>query len=118
MTTTGNSRDIYSGVVAPFDPFADAEADDKVVTKGVVHIRIQQRNGRKSLTTVQGLDPKIDFSKLIKAFKKEFCCNGCLVDSEELGKIIQLQGDQRAKVRQFLIEETLAAKERIKVHGT
>ena len=24
-----------------------------------VHIRVQQRNGRKSLTTIQGLDPKV-----------------------------------------------------------
>lgn len=36
------------------DPFAEAERGDDVLTKGLVHIRLQQRNGRKSLTTVQG----------------------------------------------------------------
>ena len=33
------------------DPFADAEADNQ--QKDLVHIRVQQRNGRKCITTVQ-----------------------------------------------------------------
>jgi translation initiation factor SUI1 len=38
----------------PFsDPFTDEKATDSSTTKDYVHIRIQQRNGRKSLTTVQ-----------------------------------------------------------------
>ncbi|TOF73226.1 hypothetical protein CGJ15_27390, partial [Vibrio parahaemolyticus] len=38
-----------------FDPFADAaRGTDEGVQDGLVHIRIQQRNGRKTLTTVQG----------------------------------------------------------------
>lgn len=105
------------GVAAPFDPFADADGDDKVVTKGIVHIRLQQRNGRKSLTTIQGLDEKLDLAKITKAFKKQFCCNGCVVENEELGKVIQLQGDQREKVKAFLADEELASKKMIKVHG-
>lgn len=105
------------GVTAPFDPFADADGDDKVVTKGIVHIRLQQRNGRKSLTTIQGLDDKLDLAKLTKAFKKEFCCNGCVVENKELGKVIQLQGDQREKVKGFLSDEDIASKKMIKVHG-
>lgn len=106
-----------AGVAAPFDPFADAAGDDEVVTKGIVHIRLQQRNGRKSLTTIQGLDEKLDLNKLTKAFKKEFCCNGCVVDNKELGKVIQLQGDQRDNVKKFLAEEEIASKKMIKVHG-
>lgn len=105
------------GVAAPFDPFADADGDDQVVTKGIVHIRLQQRNGRKSLTTIQGLDEKLDLNKLTKAFKKEFCCNGCVVENKELGRIIQLQGDQREKVKSFLSDEDIASKRMIKVHG-
>ena len=39
-----------------FDPFADAaKGNDEGVQDGLVHIRIQQRNGRKTLTTVQVL---------------------------------------------------------------
>ena len=38
--------------------------------KSKVHIRTQQRNGRKSITTVQGLDEDLDLKKICKAFKK------------------------------------------------
>jgi translation initiation factor SUI1 len=48
-----------------------------------------------------------DSKKLLKAFKKEFACNGTLVDDEELGKVIQLQGDQRLKISNFLTDEGL-----------
>ncbi|CAG8604379.1 3302_t:CDS:2 [Acaulospora morrowiae] len=79
-------------------------------------IRIQQRNGRKTLTTVQGLPSDYDQKKLLKAFKKEFACNGTLVQDEELGQVIQLQGDQRLKVQNFLSEEGID-KKIIKIHG-
>ncbi|KAF0396052.1 eukaryotic translation initiation factor 1 [Gigaspora margarita] len=81
-----------------------------------VDIRIQQRNGRKTLTTVQGLPSEYDQKKLLKAFKKEFACNGTLVQDEELGQVIQLQGDQRIKVQNFLAEEGIE-KKLIKIHG-
>ena len=80
-------------------------------------IRIQQRNGRKTLTTVQGLPTNFDQKRILKTFKKEFACNGTLVNDEELGEVIQLQGDHRAKVSQFLISEEIAKKEDVKIHG-
>jgi len=43
---------IYAPSMLPADAFADAaETDDS--GKDYVHIRIQQRNGKKSLTTIQ-----------------------------------------------------------------
>lgn len=39
-------------------------------TEDKIHIRIQQRNGRKTLTTVQGIADDYDKKKLVKAFKK------------------------------------------------
>jgi translation initiation factor 1 len=47
---------------------------------------------------------------------QEFACNGTLVDDEEMGQVIQLQGDQRAKMSSFLTEEGIPAAT-IKVHG-
>ncbi len=38
--------------------------------KNYVHIRIQQRNGRKSITTVAGLSPELDLKKILRALKK------------------------------------------------
>ena len=35
-----------------------------------VHIRIQQRNGRKTLTTVQGISQSYDLKKIAKVCKK------------------------------------------------
>ncbi len=42
----------------------------------LIHIRVQQRNGRKCITTVQGLDSALDLKKILKAIKKAECCNG------------------------------------------
>ncbi|KAI8868577.1 translation factor sui1-like protein, partial [Ramicandelaber brevisporus] len=80
-------------------------------------IRIQQRKGRKMLTTVQGLPPEIDPKLVLKALKKIFACNGTVVQDEELGEVLQLTGDQRTKVQQFLLEEQISNKDQIKVHG-
>lgn len=88
-----------------------------MINQKVVHIRLQQRNGRKSLTIVHGLDELIDFEKVIKLFKKDFCCNGCIVKDTQLGRVIQLQGDQRENVKRFLIEEEISSVRFITVHG-
>ena len=53
------------------DPFADAaKGDESGVQDGLVHIRIQQRNGRKTLTTIQGLSTEYDLKKIVRACKK------------------------------------------------
>ncbi|KAK4355278.1 hypothetical protein RND71_024249 [Anisodus tanguticus] len=51
--------------------FAEASADNSGAgSKDYVHIRIQQRNGRKSLTTVQGLKKEFSYNKILKDLKK------------------------------------------------
>ncbi|GAA6022958.1 hypothetical protein JCM10207_007729 [Rhodosporidiobolus poonsookiae] len=107
----------------PYDAFADEGADEEVVEEvkkakqaDHIHIRIQQRNGRKTITTLQGVPTEYDPKKLLKAFKKEFACNGSIVEHEEMGKVIQLQGDQRQNIFNILVEEGIE-KDTIKVHG-
>jgi hypothetical protein len=51
------------------DPFADT-GDDTPTSGNYVHIRIQQRNGRKTLTTVQGIPAEYDQKRILKALKK------------------------------------------------
>eukprot|EP00124_Ichthyophonus_hoferi_P001311 Ihof_evm12s64 gene=Ihof_evmTU12s64 len=101
-----------------FDPFADAERDHEEaggsVQSGLVHIRIQQRAGRKTLTTVQGIAEEYDKKRLVKAFKKQFACNGTVVDHPEYGEVIQLQGDQRNHICEFLVAEGLVKKDQLK----
>ncbi|KAI9362329.1 translation initiation factor SUI1 [Pilaira anomala] len=102
----------------PFDPFADVEEEQGGgSTTNYLHLRIQQRNGRKTLTTLQGLPKEIDSKRLLKAVKKAFACNGTVVEDEEHGEIIQMQGDQRMKMAEFLVSEGIAKKAEIKVHG-
>jgi len=102
------------------DPFANDTAKDASgagSSTQLIHIRSQQRNGRKSITTVQGLGKSIDYKKVIRALKKQFSCNGTVIEDPEHGPIIQLQGDQRMSVKSFLEEECLCQPDQIRIHG-
>jgi translation initiation factor 1 len=95
------------------DPFQDrSDGSDNLV-----HVRIQQRNGRKTLTTVQGISQDYDLKRIVKVCKKEFACNGTVVDHPEYGEVIQLQGDQRNNISDFLIKVGLVRKDQLKMHG-
>eukprot|EP00250_Pteridium_aquilinum_P011442 c20075_g1_i1 orf=886-1230(+) len=111
--------DLEIQIPTNFDPFKEATEANAPGTgsKDNVHVRIQQRNGRKSLTTVQGLKKEVNYNKILKDFKKEFCCNGTVVQDPELGQVIQLQGDQRKNVSQFLVQVGIVKKDQIKIHG-
>ena len=122
------------------DPFADLDALDQALDdakpkkskkkkdataeeelnggKGdLIHIRVQQRNGRKCITTVQGLDAALDLKKILKAIKKAECCNGTVVEDEEMGQVLQFQGDQRDAVGKFLTENEIVDASKVKKHG-
>ncbi|KAK4355245.1 hypothetical protein RND71_024216 [Anisodus tanguticus] len=104
-------------IPSAFDPFSEAKDSGAPGAKEYVHIRIQQRNGKKSLTTVQGLRKEFSYEKILKDLKKELCCNGNVVQDKELGKVIQLQGDQRKNVSHFLVTAGVVKKDQIKIHG-
>lgn len=79
------------------------------------------------MTTVQGIPPKFDHKKILKVIKKEFgkfatarsnhgrhrsnlppACNGTIIsdtESKGMGEVIQLQGDQRNKIKDFLCDK-------------
>lgn len=99
------------------DPFADELHEGTGTKSSYVHIRIQQRNGRKTLTTVQGINSDYDLRKIVRSCKKEFACNGTVVNDPQYGEVIQFQGDQRNNVAQFLKKTGITSEEQIKVHG-
>ena len=76
----------------------------------LIHIRVQQRNGRKCITTVQGLNQELDLQKILKALKKANNCNGTVVADDEMGDVLQLQGDQRKAVADFLTKNGARAR--------
>lgn len=56
---------------------------------------------------MQGIPSKFDHKKILKVIKKEFACNGTVIsdtDSKGLGEVIQLQGDHRLKIKDFLVD--------------
>lgn len=48
---------------------------------------------------------------------QEFACNGTVIDHPEYGEVLQLQGDQRENICQFLTKTGLAKSDQLKVHG-
>ncbi|ORX33854.1 translation initiation factor SUI1-domain-containing protein [Kockovaella imperatae] len=141
-TTASNKVDATSknpfDTSDPFDGGRGTPSIEASVGKGgdKIHIRLQQRNGRKTVTTVQGVPEKYDPKKLLKAMKKEFACNGHVASSadssdedspgpnktgQEFGRILQFSGDQRTKVKEFLVDCGLVtekeAKDLIVIHG-
>jgi translation initiation factor 1 len=98
-------------IADPFESFSKQ-------TDFPVHIRVQQRNARKRLITIQGLNPKVDTKLLLRTFKKRLCCNGTIIHNEKFGDIMQLQGDQSRAVATFLAEEKIANSSSIFVHGS
>lgn len=92
-----------------------------VLDKPKLHIRIQKRNGKKCITTIQGFEEDLDVKRICKAMRKKFSCNGNVTQNEEdLDEVIQLQGDQRENVKQWMLDNEVIAKneaDRIVVHG-
>ena len=54
---------------------------------------------------MQGLPKKFDQKKILKVIKKKFACNGTIVSDVEMGEVVQLQGDQRKDVQDFLTDK-------------
>jgi translation initiation factor 1 len=91
------------------DPFGE--------DRDIIHIRIQQRNGRKCLTLVSGLADDLDLKKILRYLKKNYNTNGNVLSDPQYGEIIQLQGDQRKNVYDAFVEWKVAEKEEMRVHG-
>jgi translation initiation factor 1 len=83
----------------------------------VVHIRMQQRNGRKCITTVEGLPENHDLKKILKHTKKLFSCNGSISNDDNGLKVLQLQGDKRKELCDFFVTQDIVHEEGIKMHG-
>lgn len=84
-------------------------------TKNIVHIRNQQRNGKKSITIVEGLPSNLNYTKIAKHMSKLFATNASIIKGSN--KIIKLNGDFRILVSKFLVEHSICDKDKIKIHG-
>lgn len=104
-----SERQLFPGAAGgDLDPFSAHHS---------VHLRVQQRNGRKRWTTIAGLAPDLDLAKILKYLKKAFCTNGAVVRHATAGLVIQLQGDLRRQVYEALWTWQICDRDMIKVSG-
>lgn len=96
-----------------------------------IHIRVKQRNGKKCITLIEGLAKDLDLKKISKALRKTFNTSVSILkidddkgndrgdDEVMYHKILQLQGDKRKEVNEFLIKYKIWEEPDppIKVHG-
>ena len=103
------------------DPFRDINIIDQDIINNIVHLRLQQRNGRKCITIIEGLVENEEFSlkTLSKSLRKLLNCSASIIvdTKNEDKKIIQLSGDKRDDVKKYLINYKIADSINIKIHG-
>jgi translation initiation factor 1 len=96
------------------------ERFDFTISQQKIHIRVQQRNGKKSITTIEGLAEDLDLKRICKDMRQKFNCNGNVIEDKDRGEVIQLQGDQRDNVKQWILTEQIISKaeqDLIVMHG-
>lgn len=62
------------------------------------------------------VETKVILANMCLTFQ-EFACNGTVIEHKEYGEVLQLQGDQRLKIRDWLKNTGLVSLDQLKVHG-
>lgn len=100
-----------------FNEFSDEETgEQQLLQDSYIHIRSQQRNGKKSITLIQNIPDIYDLKKLVKAMRKLYACNGTVSNHKVYGEVIMLQGDKRSEVYDFITKVGLVKATLVKVH--
>lgn len=95
---------------------------ERIVQAKSVHIRAQQRNGRKSICLIEGLPEDLNLIKILRYMRKMFSTNGTVLKpkndpNKRLAEVIQLQGDFRHDAANFLLKYNICDKEEVVIHG-
>jgi translation initiation factor 1 len=94
------------------------EPDFGVTSKSnQIHIRNQQRNGKKSITSVSGFGMNTNLVPIMKTLKKQLATSAHIQEDDEFGKVLCVQGDFRDAIAKFLVEQDLCDRSQIKIHG-
>ena len=94
--------------------------DDEEITnvgKETIHIMTRKRNNRNFLTIVKGINEDYDLKKILTNMKKTLNCNGAIIENKTHGKVIQLNGNHKEELVNFLDVNDIAKKDKIKLHG-
>lgn len=127
--------DLNSILLPQTDPLSDLSILSAITTNGapvddenmlqtetleLVHIRVYQRKSRKYVTTIEGIPRDLKLKPIVKYMKKKFSCSGVIkteLKNDVEKSIIQLSGDQRDNISNFLVDKKIVEKRQIKVHG-
>jgi translation initiation factor SUI1 len=83
-----------------------------------VHIRMQQISTSRRITTVSGLHEEYNVKKISAKLASHLNTSSTVkVDDKDNRRVIQLAGDQREQVRDFLIDQDLCDLDQIVIHG-
>jgi translation initiation factor SUI1 len=88
----------------------ESKIKPKPFTSSKIIINLQQRTGNKTLTLIQGLCSDLDLNKILKNLKKYLSTGGTLLNTDNDKQVIQLQGDKRKDVYQYLISNNICSK--------
>jgi len=82
-----------------------------------INISVQKRNGRKMTTIITGIDDDIDLPRVLSHIKKKFSCNGSVKKDKNDEYYIQLSGDKKNEMYDFLIQHEIGDDDNIIFHG-
>jgi len=106
--------------IIQYDPMTAVNTFELDVQRSKIHVRFQ-KVGPRSLTLIEGLDEDLDQKRISKAMARAFNCAASIQTTKLGADVIQLQGDQRTQVKEWLLEnEILTAKDaedRLVLHG-
>jgi translation initiation factor SUI1 len=85
--------------------------------KSEITIFVNQRNGKKCKTHVYGWGEEYDLNKICAYLKSQCKCGGAVVTNKDYGLTIELSGDNKKEVYDFLIGEEICVKEDITIRG-
>jgi len=98
----------------------DSAFKTKTDKNSQVHLKNQQRNARKSITSISGLGNYAtdeQLPKLIRHLKKTLAAAVTLIEDPEEGSVLTMQGDHRLAVADILVNEKIVPRDSIKIHG-
>jgi len=94
----------------------DFETTPNVFLNNEIEIILQPR-GRKFTTIVSGLPKHLNLSKIMSHLKEKLGCSGNVVKDKNGITFLSLTGDQRMKIKMFLIEEKICEEDEINFKG-
>ena len=89
------------------------------IESNFIDIYIKQRNGRKSITMIEGLgDDKNKLKLIVKELRKKMSCGGSVSTNKDGNLYIKFSGKDLENIVKYLINVLNYDKDDIRIHGS